>query len=66
MQYDQCFLRLDEPQDASASLSPLSLASNSTDPTKDKVSIVIISLVEQLAAAYEHEDERRVMLAKCK
>eukprot|EP00092_Neocalanus_flemingeri_P085670 GFUD01107835.1.p1 GENE.GFUD01107835.1~~GFUD01107835.1.p1 ORF type:complete len:637 (+),score=201.63 GFUD01107835.1:36-1946(+) len=56
--------RLDEPCGASVSLSPLSLASNTTDPHKDQVSMVIISLVEQLAAAYEHEDERRVLLAK--
>jgi len=55
--------RFEDPPDVSASLSPLSIASN-TDPHKDKVSIVIISLVEQLAAAYEHEDQRRVLLAK--
>ena len=58
--------RFEEPFDASASSNPLSLASQSGDPNKDKVSLVIISLVEQLAAAYEQEDERRVILAKCK
>jgi len=56
--------RFEEPFDASASSNPLSLASQSGDPNKDKVSLVIISLVEQLAAAYEQEDERRVILAK--
>lgn len=57
--------RFEEPFDASSSsLNPLSLASITPDPHKDKVSLVIISLVEQLAAAYEQEDERRVLLAK--
>ena len=60
-------IRFEEPFDASSlSLNPLSLASITPDPHKDKVSLVIISLVEQLAAAYEQEDERRVLLAKCR
>lgn len=57
--------RFEDPFDTSSgSLNPLSLASITPDPNKDKVSMVIISLVEQLAAAYEQEDERRVLLAK--
>ena len=48
-----------------SSSNPLSLATPAGDPQKDKLSLVIISLVEQLAAAYEQEDERRVILAKC-
>jgi len=59
--------RFEDPFDTSSgSLNPLSLASITPDPNKDKVSMVIISLVEQLAAAYEQEDERRVLLAKCR
>jgi len=55
--------RFEEHFETSSS-NPLSLASHAGDPHKDKLSLVIISLVEQLAAAYEQEDERRVILAK--
>ena len=43
----------------------LSIAS-SKDRVNDNNSIIIISLVEQLAAAYEKDNERRIQLTKCK
>ena len=60
--YSEQFYRLDERTEPSLSLASRSLAARRGDHS----SIVIVSLAELLAAAYEREEGRRSSLASGK